>query len=236
MSERILLDVDEILKRCSELSDESYLKNVEALVPTDWEIMGVRTPDIRRLASEYSKQIKLKSDFQAIINYLDESFKRRNLTLVALGLEIINKRSALLDRTILANIKKWIPSMSDWAVADGIAITLTSRLLKEGLIEMKDIDFLKKHSNVFGRRIYIVSMVLPLRSIDCDIRSFLSETENFIPERDKYIYKAISWVLREGTRHFQKEISAFVEKHSWDLHSSVVREVRNKLETGKKNR
>jgi 3-methyladenine DNA glycosylase AlkD len=235
MKSVILFDIDELIKRCEALSDEAYLKNAMALIPTDWKMIGVRTANIRKLASEYAVRINRKEDFEELLKFLDEAFDRKNLTLVALGFETLNKRSKFLERKVLENVKRWVPSVSDWAVADGMAISITGSLLEKNLISLNDLSFLKDHSNVFGRRIYITSMVLPVRKDTSDINLFLSEIENFISDKNKYIYKAVSWVLREGTKKFKTQIHAFLERHSEELHSSVVREVRNKIETGKKS-
>ena len=229
-------DINEMRKRCEALSDEAYLKNTLTLIPTDWKMIGVRTADLRKLAAEYANRIKGNAEFRDIIDYLDKAFETKNLTLVTLGFEIISRRSEFLEPSVFTKVKEWIPSVSDWAVADGLAITLTGSLLQKDLINLKDLEFLKNHPNIFGRRIYITSMVLPIRKDNCDIALFLSEIERYIGDKNKYIYKAVSWVLREGTRKFKTQISRFIEQHSAELHSSVKREVLNKIETGKKNR
>jgi 3-methyladenine DNA glycosylase AlkD len=231
----MLFDSDEMTKRCEALADEAYLKNALALIPTDWKMIGVRTANVRKLASEYAGKINGKKDFGELIKYLDEAFLQRNLTLVSLGFDILNKKIKLLEPNVLKNVKKWVPSVSDWAVADGMAIIITGKLLEQNLINLNDLSFLKIHPNIFGRRIYLASMVLPIRKGTCDIAFFLSEIELYIRDKNKYIYKAVSWVLREGTKKFPKQISAFLEQHAEELHSSVVREVRNKLDTGKKS-
>jgi 3-methyladenine DNA glycosylase AlkD len=230
-----LFDFAEVTGRCDALSDQTYLQNTLPLIPTDWKMIGVRVANIRKLASEYSDRINRKEDFIELIDFLDEAFNRKNITLAALGFEILNKRKKFLEPNVLENVKKWIPLVSDWAVADGMAIIITGSLLEKNLISLDDLLFLKDHSNVFGRRIYITSMVLPIRKDICDVNLFLSEIEHFIRDKNKYIYKAVSWVLREGTKKFKKQISSFLERHSEELHSSVVREVRNKIETGKKS-
>lgn len=230
-----LFDIEELTELCESLSDREYLNNALVAIPTDWKMIGVRTANIRKLASEYASRINRKEDFDELIAYLDEAFDRKNLTLVALGFETLNKRSKFLERKVLENVQKWVPLVSDWAIADGIAIFITGRLLEKNRINLSNLSFLKNHSNIFGRRIYIVSMVLPVRIGSCNIALFLSEVELFIRDKNKYIYKAVSWVLREGTKKFKAQISAFLERHSEELHSLVVREVRNKIETGKKS-
>jgi hypothetical protein len=46
--------------------------------------------------------------------------------------------------------------------------------------------------------------------------------------------KALSWALRALIPHDRKAVERFLRKHEKDLAARVRREVRNKLETGRK--
>jgi 3-methyladenine DNA glycosylase AlkD len=53
--------------------------------------------------------------------------------------------------------------------------------------------------------------------------------------RDDMIVKALSWALREIAKHDAPRASRFLEHHRTHLAPRVVRELTNKLETGRKN-
>ena len=52
---------------------------------------------------------------------------------------------------------------------------------------------------------------------------------------DDMVVKAMSWVLRDLSVPHPEAVRAFLEEHGDVLAARVLREVRNKLETGVKN-
>ncbi len=54
-------------------------------------------------------------------------------------------------------------------------------------------------------------------------------------ERRAAVPKAISWVLREHTRHCPEAVAVFLAEHGTALPALAVREARNKLATGYKS-
>ena len=59
--------------------------------------------------------------------------------------------------------------------------------------------------------------------------------ERLASEKEPMIYKAVSWLLRSYASTEKKRVQEFLREHEPELHSSVLREVRTKLQTGKKN-
>jgi 3-methyladenine DNA glycosylase AlkD len=54
-------------------------------------------------------------------------------------------------------------------------------------------------------------------------------------ERDRMITKALSWVLRTMIAEQPDAVRRYLAGNAGELPSAVVREVRKKLETGRKN-
>lgn len=76
----------------------------------------------------------------------------------------------------------------------------------------------------------------PLRE-SSDIRLItlaLQNVDQLKTERDTLIRKAVSWVLREGVKRHADAIRAYLDTHQDALGKTTAREVRGKLETGKK--
>jgi 3-methyladenine DNA glycosylase AlkD len=59
--------------------------------------------------------------------------------------------------------------------------------------------------------------------------------ERLVRDRDDMVVKALSWALRELSRHDPGSVAAFVEAHSADVAPRVRREVASKLTTGLKS-
>jgi 3-methyladenine DNA glycosylase AlkD len=90
--------------------------------------------------------------------------------------------------------------------------------------------------NINKRRASLVLLIRTVRE-SADPRGLALALElvgNRKAERDKLITKAVSWVLRESVKRHASEIAAYLDGHGSELAPHIVREVRKKLETGKK--
>ena len=88
------------------------------------------------------------------------------------------------------------------------------------------------------RRAALVSTV-PLnnktRGGQGDAARTLAVCAMLVEDRDDMVVKALSWALRELARRDPKSVRAFLAEHKDTLAARVLREVRNKLNTGLKN-
>ncbi len=90
--------------------------------------------------------------------------------------------------------------------------------------------------NINQRRASLVLLIRTVRESD-DPRGMalaLELIDTLKGERDKLITKAVSWVLREAAKRHSAAVAAYLDAHAGELPAHVVREVRKKLETGKK--
>jgi 3-methyladenine DNA glycosylase AlkD len=68
-----------------------------------------------------------------------------------------------------------------------------------------------------------------------DAKRTLMICEILIDDREDMVVKAMSWALRELAKRKPTEVTKFLEQHHHRLAARVLREVGNKLTTGKKN-
>jgi|GEM_PF-5040141 len=230
-----IIDIDEVIKKCEALADSEYQKNVSKGVPTEWQIIGVKTPVIREYAKEFPGSVKTEEDFKDLLVFIDEAFEKKIIEPLSLGLSIIDKRKKFYNRSMLDHVKRWAPEIADWAVCDGIGMIITSHMLLNDIINIQDLQFLKNHENLFARRLYIVSFLQVLRKGTGNFDRCLEELADFVDDHEKYIYKAVSWMLRSGVKSHPDKIVKFLNTYRDRLHSSVVREVERKLTTGRKS-
>ena len=63
----------------------------------------------------------------------------------------------------------------------------------------------------------------------------LDQVDRVIDERDPMITKAVSWALRQMVKHQPSAVEAYVESRADRMAALPRREVRNKLQTGRKS-
>ncbi len=235
------LTTAKILKELQPLADAEYRDSVDYFSPQDpahsgvvWKSVGVRVPALREFEKPYFKQLKSADDYRMMVKFTDEGFDTHIRELAVFGLEALMKLKKHWQPDLLKYVLRWVDLLSGWEMTD-ITSGLLSEMLFREIITLDDIYDLKDHPSVWGRRILIVSLIYPMRKGKGDIDRYLEVLALFKDSREKMIIKAVSWILREGSKSNPNKIRAFIDKYESDLHSSVLREVRNKLDKGLKN-
>jgi len=236
------MNPDDILKQLEPLTDPNYAASIDYFAPQTpseqggpWTSVGVRVPVLRNFEKPLFKQLKSAGDYQMMLEFTDEAFKRRIRELAVIGVEGLVKLKRHWNRDILNFLPRWIPQLSGWETTDLLCYGLLGPMIVQGVLSIEDLLEYRQSKSVWGRRSVIVSMVVPLRKGIGDINCYFEILADFADSKEKMIYKAVSWALRAGTKTSPEQVRVFLEKYRSALHSSVVREVENKLETGLKN-
>ena len=142
---------------------------------------------------------------------------------------------ALLDRTRLERLGA---GMDSWHAVDGFARTLSGPAWRDGLIDTATVHAWARSADRWWRRAALVSTVaLNVRTHGGrgDAPRTLAVCGMLAEDRDDMVVKALSWALRALVVHDAERVDGFLRRHERVLAARAVREVRNKLETGRKN-
>jgi 3-methyladenine DNA glycosylase AlkD len=95
---------------------------------------------------------------------------------------------------------------------------------------------LAREANINKRRAALVLLTKPIREVDDPrvLRLAFEQVEQLQGERDILITKAVSWLLRSAVKFHPDSVAEFINTHADTLPKIALREVRNKLATGKK--
>lgn len=229
------LDIEQIDGELDGVVDPKYKEGMLTAVPSTWTIRGVRVPELKRIAKERSVKKKTGEDYLQIVDFVDEAFARRDRELAVVGINLLVPYKRFYDDALVGKTKEWITDVQDWEICDNLSYLVIHELLSADLFTPEDLLYLRDHDNVFARRAYLVCRVKSLRKGDADMDESLDDISYFVSDRDKYMVKAMSWVLREASKSAPEKVSRFIDEFGDELHPMVVREVTTKLETGKKN-
>lgn len=230
------LDVIKIDGKLKGLVDERYKKGMAMAVPTSWTIRGVKVPNLKEIAKGLVGKKKTREDYLETIEFLDEAFERKDRELAIIGINVLYAYRKFFDRDLTGRIREWIGEVSDWEICDNISYLIIPELLSGGDFKDEDLLFLRDHENLFARRAYVVSRVKALRYGTGDADRILNEISFFVDDKNKYMVKALSWALRSAVEKSPGKVSKFLKDYKDRLSPTVVREVTNKLETGRKNK
>lgn len=205
---------------------------------TPRQVLGVRTDDLRALARATVKAHADGSDAQwlALLDalYAGVLFEQRSLAGLLLG-----RLNALRRRLNLARLQGWLAQQIGWAEVD--ATCQSSWSAPEVLARWDEwdpfLDELSQADTLSLRRASLVLLITPLRH-NADPRlthRALANVQRLQGERDRMIAKAVSWVLRSMIADQPEVVRRYLAGNAGELPPAVVREVRRKLETGRKN-
>jgi 3-methyladenine DNA glycosylase AlkD len=128
--------------------------------------------------------------------------------------------------------------LDSWQSADAFAIYLAGPSWRENRVQDNLICAWARSADRWWRRTALVSTV-PLnnraRGGRGDSFRTLQLCRMLKQDLDPMVVGALSWALRELAKRDSKAVHGFVEEHEQVLAARVLREVRNKLQTGLRN-
>jgi len=201
------------------------------------EAMPVRNaPALRALRREYSKRTRALPAADVVRIAAALLTHRRVHRFVADEL-IASRADALstLDRRLLERLGSGI---SSWDQVDCFACYLSGPAWREGQVGDVTIERWARSKDRWWRRAALVSTVplnLKARGGHGDARRTLQICSLLLDDRDDMVVKALSWALRALAARDRDAVRRFVQKNQERLAALVIREVRNKLTTGRKN-
>jgi 3-methyladenine DNA glycosylase AlkD len=156
-----------------------------------------------------------------------------------LAYELVTHHRAAMAALTVGDVEALGQGMDSWAVVDTFGSYISGPAWREGRVSNARVHRWARSPDRWWRRAALVSSV-PLnckaRGGQGDTPRTLAVCELLIADRDDMVVKAMSWALRELAKRAAAAVEAFLSKHAATLASRVIREVRNKLQTGLKNR
>lgn len=198
---------------------------------------SINTPTLRALVKEWSRDnrdLSAESIAEVVTSLVEgESFTEKVAAGILLGYTAPHQRS--FDPSYFNN---WLDHLIGWAEVD--ALCSGDFPAKQVPVDWarwkKVISSLSKDETINKRRASLVLFCSPVskaRNETLAIQS-LKIVDRLKHEKEVMITKAISWVLRSLVKHHRSEVENYLDTHEESLPRIAVREVRVKLDTGRK--
>ena len=132
------------------------------------------------------------------------------------------------------HLEQLAAGFADWAAVDTFGCYLSGPAWRDGQIgDDTTLEWASRENRWWRRAALVSTVALGRRGADGDAPRVLAVCARLAPDRDDMVVKALSWALRELTKTDPEAVRAFLQREH--LAPRVLREVRNKLETGLKN-
>ena len=143
-----------------------------------------------------------------------------------------------LHRLDGANVEELGAGIDSWKSVDGFGRLLAGPAWVRGLVEDERVAAWALSDDLWWRRAALVSTV----ALNTKVSGGSGDTARtqaicrmLADDGEDMVVKALSWALRSLVEHDPDAVRAFLAEHDDVLAARVKREVRNKLETGRKN-
>lgn len=200
------------------------------------QLSAATTPAVRAVRRRYTKA--LAEDLPAtVVEVSDALLRSGHWAERVIACELLVERRDVLRTLNGAAIERWAAGLADWGSVDLFGVTVAGAAWREGRLSDPQVMKWVRSSNRWRRRLALASTV-PLNSRarggSGDVARTLLVCRSLVDDRDGMVVKALSWALRELGKRDPVSVGRFIRDERDRLASRVVREVKSKLETGRK--
>ena len=190
-------------ERLMALADPKYKKFMASLIPGTENILGVRSPYLKKLAKELSKD-----DWRAYIEQNRDIYYEETL----LQGSIIGLAKADIE-TVLTDAKRYIPKISNWALCDSFCSGL--KITKNNKERVWDfiLDYVNSDKPYDIR--FAVVMMLDYFIDEEHIQEVLSYFDG-IKNDDYYVKMAVAWAVSMCYVNFTEMTMQFLKSSCLD--------------------
>ena len=225
------------LKNVAAAGQQSPAETIVELIAALAGLADRSTPSIRRLRREYSRRLKqMSGEFVRAVAFAVAEAAVAGALHVAC--ELIAQHRQALAGLKRKDIQRLAAGLADWGSVDLFGATIAGQAWREGILSDANILAWARSKDRWKRRLALVATV-PLNSLarggTGDIKRTLQIARALLDDRDDMVVKALSWALRELAKRHPKAVTAFLQEFGQRLAARVMREVQNKLTTGRKN-
>jgi len=200
-------------------------------------VIGVTVPNLKIVLKELKKQTKTFNSIDKL-DLIKRLVDQDIFELQQIAFEYLQSQKNLYKSLTEEYIESIEKNLDNWISVDYFGAIVVGCAWRENFVSIEKVKNYLKSDNFWIRRIAIVATV----SLNQKARDGLGDSKRtleicklVVDDHQEMIIKALSWALRELAKIEKEPVIEFVNEYENRLHKKVLREVKNKLETGLKN-
>ena len=212
-------------------------KVAEWYFPSAMRTFGVAAPDLRRVTRAWSRELR-QALARDVLRLAQGLVAARVTDARTAAYEILSRHAAAMAALDARSVTALGRGNDNWGSVDAFSVLVAGAAWRQGRIDDSVIARWARSKDRWRRRTALVSTVpLNLRSRGGtgDPARTLAVCERLIDDRDDMVVKGVSWALRALSVPKPAAVHTFLARHRTRLAPRVLREVGNKLRTGRKN-
>jgi 3-methyladenine DNA glycosylase AlkD len=225
--------LDEIRAR----ADPAYENVVERSVSSSLAVYGLRVWEIREIVKGWRrdhKHVSLDELLPLVETLWDGESREEGLV----ALELLQHYPHFIPDLSWAHFERWRQDLDAWELTDVLGLGVLGPWVAHDTEHRgHHLRELQTDADVWSRRLGLVGGIGWYRTQKAaDLPHFVVELiDRAKDERHPAITKGVSWALRYLVKTHPEQVAAYLEENEAVLARHVLREVRNKLQTGRKD-
>lgn len=201
----------DIRKRLEKQADKKFQKFTAALIPNIDNVLGVRTPILRKMAKELYKSGEFALVFETQPKYMEENM------LKAMIIGFFKKPA----KDVLSYVQNFVPTIDNWAVCDCFCCNL--KITKDNLNLVWNFlqPYFKSEKEFEIRFAYV--MLLNYYLVDDYIDRVLKLVDEFKDDR-YYAQMAVAWLVSICYIKYPNKTEKYLKKsnlNDWTYNKSI---------------
>jgi len=190
--------------------DPNFQKGQQNYFKESAVTLGVRAPDVRKLASAAVKEYRaVKVSFDDVLAVADRLWGCKFIEERVLGIVIVSKYQRHLEPRHWNHFDGWVDSLTNWAETDGLSTYILAALIKKDPALVKRLHAWTSSENRWRRRSAAVTLVPLARRGEYHDVAF-EVCDRLAADRDDMVEKGIGWLLKEASRTQPQTVADFL--------------------------
>jgi 3-methyladenine DNA glycosylase AlkD len=226
-----------LLEQIEAQADPHYRGVIQRSIPSPLQAYGLRVWQIRQIVRAWRREHRdvTIDDLLPLVEALwaGESREER-----LIALELPQHYPFAISQLTWEHFDRWRRDLDNWELTDVLGLGVLGPWVAASPEQREQhLWDLVQDEDVWSRRLGLVAIVgLRRARAKVDLLALALGLLDQVKEQpDPAITKAISWVLRELVKEHPGEVAAYLDENVDLLPKHVVREVTNKLTTGRKD-
>ncbi len=211
-----LSEIETILKKTQPKDDPTY--HAFRSKTTKLKVLGHRLPLLHELERKGFSFYNKPSE--EILSTWNEIWNSANFhETMSLPLFYYRHHKLTFGKTEWNILKHWADRIENWEHSDSLSYLYSYFFEKHPEMVLPTFQSWNKSKDPWKQRLSITSLIYyaSKKRKAPPVELVLSTVEPLIPNRDKYIGKAVGWTLRESYKLYPKETLEFIENHMGGL-------------------
>jgi 3-methyladenine DNA glycosylase AlkD len=226
----------EIVRELEGLADPERVEFASRSFPTAQRVIGVTVPKLREVVRARARALR-KAPAEDVVALARELAATGVHEARKLGYEVLAGHKGAMAALTAKDLEVLAEGNDDWVSVDNFGGLVAGPVWREGRVPDGTVRRWARSKDRWWRRTAVVATVAlnqKARGGTGDPDRTLDICRLVASDRDDMVAKSLSWALRELAKVDAAPVVAFLEEHEHELPARVLREVRKKIETGRK--